>query len=234
MKIVVTGASGYVGRNLVPILKDQCDALVLVGREPGRLRQLYLDIPCCTAQDLPILAKNFDALIHLAALNNDVEADAETFHAVNVSLTLQIAEIASSAKIQRLYNVSSVHVLDGTNKTFYTKSKRAAITALAGVKDIEVVNILLPFVRGERWNGKLSFLNVLPSILAKPLEACLLTLKPSVTVDRLATYLIFTEKLENMVILSEGQSKNYIYHFIKRGLIFFLRFVSSPFFGGRC
>jgi lipopolysaccharide/colanic/teichoic acid biosynthesis glycosyltransferase len=218
LKIIITGASGYVGRNIVPFLKDKCDALLLVGRDTGKLKQLFPDIPACTMADLPNLAKGFDRLVHLAVLNNNVQGEAAEFQAVNVELTQQLADIANECGIQQFFNISSVHVLDNRNVTHYAMSKRAAAKALEKVTDINVINIYLPFVRGAQWNGKLAFLNRLPHFLAKPLESLLLALKPSVEAKQLANYVLHTASIQQMIILSEGQSQNFAYRVIKRGL----------------
>ena len=218
MKIVVTGASGYVGKNIIPLLKDHCEALVLVGRNPDKLRQIFPDIPSCTLQDLPTLAKGFDSLVHLAVLNNNVQSDEPDFHAVNVELTCKTAQVARACGIKRFYNISSVHVLDDQNLTPYAKSKRAAVKQLEDFTGLEITHIYLPFVRGSQWNGKLAFLNNLPSFLAMPLQSCLLALKPTVKVERLAEYIQHPRSHQAIVILSDGQTQNLAYRVIKRGL----------------
>jgi len=218
LKIVVTGATGYVGKNIIPLLKDHCEALVLVGRNPDKLRQIFPDIPSCTLQDLPTLAKGFDSLVHLAVLNNNVQSDEPDFHAVNVELTCKTAQVARACGIKRFYNISSVHVLDDQNLTPYAKSKRAAVKQLEDFTGLEIAHIYLPFVRGSQWNGKLAFLNNFPSFLAMPLQSCLLALKPTVKVERLAEYIQYPRSHQAIVILSDGQTQNLAYRVIKRGL----------------
>ncbi|MBW4964217.1 hybrid nucleoside-diphosphate sugar epimerase/sugar transferase [Sulfitobacter sp. CW3] len=218
MKIVVTGASGYVGRNIVPVLKGQCEELVLVGRDPVKLKQIFPDITSCTLAELPTVAKGFDSLVHLAVLNNNVQGDEADFHSVNVELTCKMAEAARACGIKSFYNISSVHVLDDQNLALYAKTKRAAIKALKEVKGIDVTNVYLPFVRGAQWNGKLAFLSTMPSVIAKPLESCLLALKPTVKIELLADYILHPPYHKDTVILSDGQSHNLAYRVIKRGL----------------
>lgn len=218
MKIVVTGASGYVGRNIVPLLRDRCDKLILVGRSPDKLRKIFPDLVCCSLEELTSVALGFDSLVHLAVLNNNVEGTEADFHKANTELTYETAMVAEACEIEKFYNISSVHVLDEENQSFYASSKRAAVELLKDLKNIEVTNVYLPFVKGKKWNGKLDFLNNLPSFLAKPIQSCLLALKPFVKVERVADLILQPQSDQSFVILSEGQSQNLAYRIIKRGL----------------
>jgi len=218
LKIVVTGASGYVGQNIVPILRDQCDKLILVGRSPDKLRKIFPDLVCCTLEELPSVAHGFDRLVHLAVLNNNVEGTEAEFYRVNAELTYQTARVAEACEIKKFYSISSVHVLDELNQSLYATSKRAAVELLKDLESIEIINIYLPFVRGAEWNGKLAFLSNLPSFVVKPVESVLLALKPSAKMERIADFILQPQSDQNFVILSEGQTQNLAYRTIKRGL----------------
>ncbi len=218
LKIVITGASGYVGQNIVPILKNRCDKLILVGRDAAKLAKIFPSIQCCSFAEIPAYAQNFDALIHLSVLNNDALGNEADFYDINLALALKTAKAAAKCGIKRFYNISSVHVLDNQNQSPYAKSKREAVSSLAEVSGIEVTNIYLPFVRGEKWNGKLTFLNSTPFFLAKPLQACLLALKPTVKASQLAQFVLQPDDTQDIVILSEGQSSNATFGVIKRGM----------------
>ncbi|WP_418094018.1 sugar transferase [Sulfitobacter sp. SBS6] len=218
MKIVITGASGYVGQNIVSILKNRCDTLLLVGRDVARLEKIFPSIQSCSFAEIPAYAQNFDALIHLSVLNNDASGNESDFHDINVALTLKTAKAAAKCGIKKFYNISSVHVLDSQNQSPYAKSKREAVSSLGEVSGIEVTNVYLPFVRGEKWNGKLFFLNRMPSFLEKPLQAFLLALKPSVKASQLTQFVVQPNETQNAVILSEGQLQNAAFGLIKRGM----------------
>jgi lipopolysaccharide/colanic/teichoic acid biosynthesis glycosyltransferase len=202
----------------VPLLQERCEKLVLVGRSPDKLRSIFPDLVCCTLEELPSLARGFDNLVHLSVLNNNVKGTEADFYKVNAELTFETAKVADACEIEKFYNVSSVHVLDGQNQSFYASSKRAAIELLKDMKNIEVSNIYLSFVRGAKWNGKLAFLNNLPSFFAKPIQSCLLALKPSVKVERVAEFILQPHANRDFVIISEGQAHNLAYRIIKRGL----------------
>ncbi len=218
LKIVITGATGYVGQNIVPILADQCETLLLVGRDVKKMARIFPDVPNCTFEEMPTSAQDFDALVHLSVLNNDISGSEADFHNINVVLTTQTAEAAVACRIKTFFNISSVHALDDENLSSYARSKREAVTRLAGVSGIEVTNVYLPFVRGEEWKGKLAFLNSMPSFLAKPLQACLFAIKPSVNAERLARFIMQPNVQQGMVILSEGQANNPTYKVMKRGM----------------
>ena len=218
MKIVITGASGYVGQNIVPILKDQCEALLLVGRDVEKLANIFPDVPICTYEEIPKHAHGYDSMVHLSVLNNDSSGSEVNFREVNVDLAIETAKVAAECGIRKFYNVSSIHVLDERNVTIYAKSKREAVRRLAEISNIEVTNVYLPFVRGGKWNGKLAFLNCTPLIIARPLQACLLAVKPTVKSERLARYILQSIAPQHMVILSEGQLNSSTFNVLKRGV----------------
>lgn len=218
LKIVITGATGYVGQNIVPTLADQCEALLLVGRDVKKMARIFPDVPNCTFEEMPTNAQDFDALVHLSVLNNDISGSEADFHNINVILAKQTAEAAVICGIKKFFNISSVHALDDENLSPYAKSKREAVKRLADVSGIEVTNVYLPFVRGAEWKGKLSILNSMPPFLAKPLEACLFALKPSVNAEQLVRFVTQPSVHKDMVILSEGQSNNPAYKVMKRGM----------------
>ncbi|KKN51839.1 hypothetical protein LCGC14_0618530 [marine sediment metagenome] len=218
LKIVITGASGYVGENIVPILESQCTALLLIGRDVAKLARMFPDVPNCSFDEMSKYAQDFDAILHLAVLNNNAQVDDADFRNINVTLTTQTANMAAACGIKKFYNISSIHVLDDQNQSPYAKSKREAVSSLVKVSGIDVTNVYLPFVRGEEWHGKLGFLDNLPLFLTKPLESWLFALKPSVDAKRLAHFVLQPTVPRDWVILSEGQANNSAYKMMKRGM----------------
>lgn len=219
MRAVVTGASGFVGRQLVPLLAQAGVELLLVGRDPDQLARLFPDIATCGYDALATQAKGFDLLVHLAVVNNDADAPPETFFAVNVEHLLEVARSARDAGIGRFVNISSVHALDEANDSPYAQSKREAARLLAEMKGIEARTVYLPAVYGEMWSGSLSFLNRLPRWLTHPVFGVLAALKPTVHVRRLAAFLMEPGPGgEGETILSDGQEGNLVYRVVRRAV----------------
>lgn len=214
MRIVITGASGFVGQDLVPLLAAAGLQMLLVGRDPDRLRALFPSIPACHPEALADQGRGFDAVLHLAAHNNDRPGLQEEFDAVNRDHALDMLAQTRRAGIPRFIYVSSIHALDPRNPSAYAESKRRGADALRAAADGLAVDILfLPAVQGRRFAGRLARLNALPAILRGPAFTALSALRPTVHVERLAAHLLSGAPSgeEGHTILSDGQRGNPVY-----------------------
>jgi dihydroflavonol-4-reductase len=125
VKIAVTGASGFIGAVLVPLLQDAGHELRLLTRDqlpPGNARNVAMD-PDATdifaqltewikgdmldKESLQRLVNNTDAVIHLAAMISMKDSPDETLIQVNVTGTQNLAEAAKQAGVKRFIHVSS-------------------------------------------------------------------------------------------------------------------------------
>lgn len=115
-KILVTGASGFVGKELCGSLTDAgFDVTGLVRAEGLRLpnvRLISAPLDC-----LPALFPNlneFDCIVHLAGrahqLREQSETPLEAFRAINRDLTVSLAKDCIAAGIQRFVFISSIGV----------------------------------------------------------------------------------------------------------------------------
>ena len=99
MRIAIDGASGSVGRQLVPLLQARGAELLLIGRDPIVLQRLFPGFPVVAYSGIASAARGFDQFLHLATLNNDVDTDYADFEAVYVDLALQTCHAAQQAGV---------------------------------------------------------------------------------------------------------------------------------------
>jgi lipopolysaccharide/colanic/teichoic acid biosynthesis glycosyltransferase len=218
IKIVITGATGFVGQLLVIDLRAAGHSLLLVGRDVRKLAQLFPDVPSCDYSQLAELGANYNMLVHLAVANNDAAFTEQNFFSVNLDFLLEVGRLSKRARIKRFINVSSVHALDLSNKSAYARSKRAGAAALTAEEGLVSQTIYLPLVYGARWAGKLKYMNALPRPLAVHTFDILAALKPTVHIEKLTTNIL--ENATNLsgepVLLYDNQDLNAVYTYSKR------------------
>lgn len=221
MQIAITGASGHLGRQLVPYLQTRGVTLLLVGRDPDVLRQIFPGTAAVGYQALSQSTRDYDLLLHLAVLNNnDRMATAEQFNRVNVDLAIETCLQARDAGIRRFIYVSSTHALDQRNASLYAQSKRIASLRLEKMDGIDVRTLFLPAVLDDHFAGKLRAFNGMPRLLRGAVLACLCALKPTVHPAKVgdAVLLLATEKApaEKSELVTDGQNNNLAFRVFKR------------------
>ena len=112
MKVAVTGANGFIGRNLCPALESGGIEVVRVVRrpEPGALAVGSID----GSTDWSAAVHGVDAVIHLAARTHILKETASdpltAFREVNTDGTISLARQAARAGVRRFIFISSIHV----------------------------------------------------------------------------------------------------------------------------
>ncbi len=212
LHIVITGASGFVGQELVPKLAAAGATLLLVGRNSDALAAQYPSHQVCCYDTLQGAAQNADLLIHLAVRNNDEAGSLEEFEAVNVTFMTEVLNMAIAASVVRFVHVSSIQALDSGNKSAYAVSKRKAEGALGQAEGIETCTLYLPPVYGTAFSGKLALLNAWPKPFARVAFHLLSALKATVHVDRIAEHILAGAQGG---IVSDGQAGNLVYKAVR-------------------
>ncbi len=221
MRIAVTGASGFVGRLLVPLLAERGADLVLAGRDVARLHSLFPGHECVDHGALEAALKGCDMLVHLAVRNNDRAGSLDDFTSVNVDFLLQTAQMARRAGVTTFVNLTSLHALvpdvqGAGSRSHYARSKREGERALAALDGLNVVTFRLPAVYGRTDGGlclagRLKPLVHLPAWM-RPVPFRLAgAFRPMLDVAKLADALVAARSAGGERILSDRQIGNPVY-----------------------
>lgn len=101
-RLVITGATGSVGRQLIPNLKASGLRLLLVGDDVAQLSTLFPDIPVATFAELATQGQGYDALIHLPDTRAQTAAN---LNVADEALPSDLLEDAMKAGITRLVHM---------------------------------------------------------------------------------------------------------------------------------
>nr|WP_312275541.1 NAD-dependent epimerase/dehydratase family protein [Moraxella sp. CTOTU46711] len=176
MKILVTGASGFVGRYLVNDLSKTDEVIACVREKSNLLPSSVQQIVSNNFFDIAI-PKDTDVIVHLAGIAHNKNNSVDEFKKNNVDGTLELARKALEANIKRFIFISSIGVngnsthgkafteQDTPNPTNdYTKSKYEAEKALAKLFEnthIDLIIIRPPLIYAHDAPGNFSKLLML-------------------------------------------------------------------------
>lgn len=221
MKLVITGASGFLAGELIPILRGKGYELVLVSARTNQLTIKYPDLVCVDYAELDNHLMDAACVLHLAVRNNDREGDLAAFREINVNQTLAVLKAAKSAGVQKFIFASSLHTL-GLNgpKSDYARSKLEAETLVLKETGIDVSVLHMAAIYGSKFRGKLAVLNKLPTILRKPALLCLGALRPTVHVAKVAQRIeeIINEGHDGPHYLHDSAQDNPVFAWSKRAI----------------
>ena len=146
MKVLVTGATGFIGRNIVEELRAVGEEVFALVRETSKvdfLRRLgvkfiYGDITDSSSLDL--ISGRFDAVFHCAAYVQD--KNWKKLRLVNVTGTENICKLCLRLEARRLVYLSSVAVVSGNSQSPVTEDLPYSATNLYGKSKIEAEKIV--------------------------------------------------------------------------------------------
>jgi 2-alkyl-3-oxoalkanoate reductase len=109
VRVLVTGASGMLGRGVALALADRGDQVTVLQRHPAGLGLPEVLTDISDAESVRAAVTNQDAVIHLAAKVNVIGPAAE-YERVNVQGTRAVVSACVTAGVRRLVHVSSPSV----------------------------------------------------------------------------------------------------------------------------
>lgn len=172
MTVLVTGATGFIGRQLLVQLRGEHDVVAIArGAPPDGCAEhaTWVRHDLTEPLDHARLPARVDTIVHLAqsARYRDFPGGVPDVFALNVSATVGLLDYARSAGAQRfvlcstggVYRPSDEHVREGhpvSPLNFYHASKYAAEVLLAPYRDLLRAVVLRPFfVYGAGQRGML-------------------------------------------------------------------------------
>ena len=131
MKILVTGADGYIGSLLAPLLLDRGHEVV--GVDTGFYRSGWLyngakQVPLCVSRDIRQVSEadlqGFDAIAHLAELSNDPlgQLNPKLTYQINHLGTVNLARNCKSVGVKRFVYTSSCSVYGMGSDEYQTEA----------------------------------------------------------------------------------------------------------------
>jgi len=117
-RVLVTGASGFIGRALVEELSLAGHRVRAAMRQPADVFRREVEVVAVSDLTRPVewrfLLKDIDTVVHLAGVSHSAQGTAEqTYDRVNRVATAELASAARAAGIRRLIFISSVRAQSG-------------------------------------------------------------------------------------------------------------------------
>lgn len=142
MRIVLLGATGFVGHHLLPVLSAAGHHCLALSRYAPGCRELRL-IPRVeirqerdwTAEKLSRHMENADAVISMVGILNESGPKGKGFNRVHVGLVENILEACKRSGVRRLLHVSALNA--GKGKSQYLLSKGKAEECIRAATDID-------------------------------------------------------------------------------------------------
>jgi NADH dehydrogenase len=150
MRIVLLGATGFVGHHLLPQLAAAGHDCLALSRYPMACRELSLiprvELTKSDVYDADRLAESFegaDAAINMVGILNESGRSGKGFHKAHVELTERVIDACRTAGVGRLVQISALNA--GKGKSHYLISKGEAEDRIRAATDI-ASTILQPSV----------------------------------------------------------------------------------------
>jgi 2-alkyl-3-oxoalkanoate reductase len=152
MKILVTGATGFIGRNLVDALVQQNHDIYVLVRPTSDRRPLegkgvkFIEADLSDERSLDALKNcSIEVIYHCAGLVED--KDLHKLYKTNVAGTDNICRYALGQRVKRVIYLSSVATVSGNEQVPLTEDLPYSSTNLYGLSKLEAESLVLEYRR---------------------------------------------------------------------------------------
>ena len=123
-RIVITGANGFIARNLRRFLNEKKIATICIARRNFRNYKSETKIISTEFSHIPISKlKNSNSLIHLIGIGK--ETPENSYQSTNIELTKKIIRLCKKAKIKKIIYNSGLGVSKKTNLSYFISKLKA-------------------------------------------------------------------------------------------------------------
>jgi len=173
MRIVLLGATGFVGRHLLPELSALGHSCTVACRNASRSGHLRLvpgvelkQMPVATAENLVSLLRGADAVINLIGILNERGRNGMGFRKVHVGTVENLLEACRLTGIRRVVQISALNAGKGNSHYLISKGRAEELLRKAEFIDVTIVQPSVIFGEGDaffnRFAGLLRRMPVLP------------------------------------------------------------------------
>lgn len=141
MKIVLIGASGFLGRHVAQALAVAGHDCVIVTRQVARRRDLKLIPRARVVQanvydpaELRVHLQGAGAVVSMAGILNEQGFDGSGFHRVHVELVAGLLEACAAAGTRRVLHVSALNAGQGESHYLKTKGEAEQLLVASGME----------------------------------------------------------------------------------------------------
>lgn len=155
MVVLVTGATGFIGRHLIPKLLEQCASVRVVTRDPGRLPVEWrglVDVVVGSLTEVRVQAAAVKDVEHIYSLAAELR-DASLMRAINAEAVRGLMEQATQAGVRRVVHLSSVGVIGAKGAGVVTEGTRCQPEALYEQTKLEGERIVQEYAGSGKIEG---------------------------------------------------------------------------------
>ncbi len=222
MRLAISGALGFLGPLLIPLLRDADIDLILISQEKSEISSVFEHGYIVHSYDeLDVALAQVDAVLHLAVVNSDGSDSLEEFKKVNVHQFDLVLKTCQRSKIEQLVFVKSLQIERDIESDYVVHNKRASDMLTKQSGNVNITTLILPDVYDEKtYSGNLKKLLFVPKLLRGIAFKILAMFSPLVHKDLVVKTVLDSLRCQKYgrYYVSDRQMNNQIFAFVIRAI----------------